>query len=305
MIEIESGSDFGSSYAWRNSNPFEEGEVSSSLFDTFRTAQEFLRFLFWESQNSIKDGIKVGLDYAKASLEGTDLLFNPIYRDEDIPRGDGSDLTLVPGFMGNELFYLLPKENLRKVGWNANVYPPRYGLHVGPTESEVDPFVQDLKDTKKRSGRKGHVIAHSKGGHVALLAAVLRTEEFTDCVDQLILVGSPIPDRVNFQVGTGYLIAQALFRGKDFRLTAFADDDEALSRLNNVRLTTLKIIKDPVMDGLHLGSEDELIEVDSSHTGALQNRDNLLLVHNRLVRPISTDQEDRERIMQFSVNKAA
>lgn len=286
-------------------NPFEEGEDFSSRLNTFRSAREYISLLLWESPNSIKDGIEVGLDYAKAGLEGTDLLFNPIYRDEDLTRGDDSDLTLVPGFMGNELFYRLPKENLRRVGWNANVYPPRYGLHVGPTESEVDPFVQYLKDTKKESGRKGHVIAHSKGGHVALVAAIFRTEEFTDYVDQLILVGSPIPERVNFQVGTGYLIAQALFRGNDFRLTAFAEDKEALSRLNNVRLTTLKIMRDPVLGGLHLGSEDEIFEVDSSHSGALQNRNNLVFIQNRLVRPISIDQEDRGKIMEFPAKEAA
>lgn len=285
-------------------SPFDEGETSPRL-DTFRTTQEFMRSLFWESPNSVKDGIEVGIDYYRAGLEGTDLLFNPIYRDKDLPKGDGSDLTIVPGFMGNDFFYLLPKENFRRVGWKANVYPPRYGLHIGPTESEVDPFVQYLNDKKNQSGRKGHVVAHSKGGHVALLAAVLRTEEFTDCVDQLILVGSPIPDRVNFQVGASYLIAQGIFGGKDFRLTTFADDDEALSRLNNVRLTTLKIIKDPVMDGLHLGSEDEIFEVVSTHTGAVQNRDNLLFMHNRLIRPISEYRETREKIMQFPVNRAA
>lgn len=280
-------------------NPFEEGETPPPRLDTFRNLREFVVQQLWESQNSIKDGIEVVTDYYKAGLEGTDLFFNPIYRENNLPVGDGSDVTFVPGFMGNEFAYLLPRENLRRIGWKANVYPPRYGLHIGPTESEVDPFIQYLKDIKKQSGTKGHVIAHSKGGHVALLGAVTRTEEFVDCVDQLILVGSPIPEKVNFQIGTAYLVAQALLRGNDFRLTAFAEDDEALSRLKKVRLTTLKIINDPAMDGLYLGSEDEIFKVSSSHTGAVQNRGNLLFMHNRLVRPISADEEDRERLIQY------
>ena len=280
-------------------NPFEEGETLPPKLDTFRSLREFVIRQLSESPNAIRDGIELTLDYARAWSESIDLLVNPIYRDSDIPSGDGSDVTLVPGYFGNEPSYILPKENLRRVGWNANVYPPRYYFHIGPTESETDPLVDYLKILKKQSGRKGHVITHSKGGHVALLAAITRTEEFTDCVDQLVLVGSPIPERVNIQVGTAYLITQALLKGNDFKLTVFADDDEALSRLNNVRLTTLKIIKDPVMDGLHLGSEDEIFEVATSHTGALYNRYNLSLIHSRLARPLSADQEIPDKIIPF------
>jgi len=289
--------------AWEN--PFEEGDSPPPKLDTFRSARDFAIYQLLESPNVVKDGIELTIDYARATLEGTDLLFNPIYRDDNLPRGDGSDVTLGPGFMGNELAYLLPKENLRRLGWNAKVYPPRYGLHIGPTESEVDPFVRYLKERNEKSGEKGHVIAHSKFGHVALLAAITRTQEFTDCVDQLVLVGSPIPEKVNFQIGTAYLVAQAAFRGNDFRLTAFAEDEEALAKLKNVRLIVLKIINDPAMDGLHLGAKEEIIEVQSSHTGALLNRNNLIIIHKGLARPISADQEDHGKLLQFPKDKAA
>lgn len=296
MIEIQRNGNRPYS-AWEN--PFEEGEISSPRLDTFRSLREYVSVLFWESPNSIKDGIEVVTDYYKAGLEGTDLLFNPIYREDNLPSGDGSDITLVPGFMGNELAYLLPRENLRRTGWAANVYSPRYGLHVGPTETEVDPLIKHLQDTRRLSGRKGHVIAHSKGGHVALLAAITRTEEFTDCVDQLILVGSPIPEKVNMQVGTVYLLAQLALKGNDFRLTAFAEDENSLARLNNVRLTTLKIKNDPIIEGLHLGSEAEIFEVASSHTGAIQNRNNLYFMVHRLARPLRSGHQLQEKFVPF------
>ena len=120
------------------------------------------------------------------------------------------------------------------------------------------------------------------------------------------IVDAPIPDRVNFQTGVTYLIAQTVFRGNDFKLARLGDDEEGLARIEeNFRLTTIKVANGRIIDGLHVGSEENIFEVESSHPGALHKSSSLRLVHTRLVRPISEDREAREKIMQFPINKAA
>ena len=304
MIEVPSRNGHRPFNTWEN--PFEEGEDSSSRLNTFRTWQEYIDYLRWETPNVFRDGVDASLDCFRAVVEAQELFFNPIHKDRNLPQGDGSFVGLFSGFLGNKLFYSLPIDNLRKLNWDAEVYPDGNGAHVRPTEQMIDPVVEYSRKKAKASGRKIHWIGHSKGGHVILAAAILKTEELAESVDQIVIVDAPIPDRVNFQTGVTYLIAQTVFRGNDFKLARLGDDEEGLARIEeNFRLTTIKVANGRIIDGLHVGSEENIFEVESSHPGALHKSSSLRLVHTRLVRPISEDREAREKIMQFPINKAA
>ena len=305
MIEIKPGNGFGPTDVWRNSNPFEEGETHSQ-FDTFRTWREYFDYLLWESPNVFKDGADLGFQWLGAGVEAQELFFNPIHKEKDLPQGDGSFVGIVPGFLGDNFFYFLPKDNLRKLSWDANVYPVKYRRHIEPTERMIDPLVKYCKEKAEMSGRKINLIGHSKGGHVILAAAMLRTKELAESVDQLIPVDAPIPDKVNFQTGLGYLGVQAIFHGNDFRLTRLADNDEALEGIErNFRLTTIKVVNGRIINGLHVGSEENIFEINCSHPGALHARETLRVAHTRLARPISSEQKRQEKIVQFPAKRAA
>jgi len=303
VIEIPSRNGHRPLNTWEN--PFEEGETHSRL-DTFRTWREYFDYLLWESPNVLKDAADLGYEWFGAGVEAQELFFNPVHKEKKLPIGDGSFVGIVPGFMGDKFFYFLPKNNLQKLNWDVEIYPVKYGRHIEPTERMIDPLVAYSKEKAEMSGRKIHLVGHSKGGHVVLAVAMLRTEELAESVDQIVLVDAPIPDKVNFQTGVGYLTAQAIFRGNDFRLTRFAEDEEGLGRIERkFRLTTIKVANGRIIAGLHVGSEENIFEVESTHPGALHKSSSLRLVHTRLARPISEDREAREKIMQFPINKAA
>lgn len=267
--------------------------------------RDFLYLLLREVPNSWLDGPRAIVDWAQAWVEHRQLVLNPIYTDSNVPKGDGSVVVIVPGFMGSEWTYREPVRNLQRLGWQAEVYPVRYGVHIEPTGSMTKHLVDYLKKKKEQSGGKVHVLAHSKGGHVALAAAVLESEDFCDSVDQLISAGSPIPTRVNLAVGAVYLGTQIFFRGNDFRLTRLALDEDALARLASIRMTTLKVRKDPIGDGIYIGAKDEVFEVESSHAGALENPYNLRFIVTRLARPRPVESKDRARILPFQIKAAA
>ena len=295
MIELRPQNGHRPLNTWEN--PFDEGETHARL-DTFRTWREYFDYLLWESPNVLQDAADLGFEWLRTGVEAQELLFNPIHKEKDLPLGDGSFVGIVPGFLGDNFFYFLPKDNLRKLKWNAEVYPFKYGRHIEPTEKMIDPLVAYSKEKAEMSGRKIHLIGPSKGGHVIIVAAMLRTKELAESVDQIVLVDCPIPDRVNFQTGVGYLVAQAIFRGNDFGLTRLADDEEGLERIERYfRLTTIKVVNGRIIAGLHVGSEENIFEVDSSHPGALHKRTTLRLVHTRLARPLSAEQQVPEKII--------
>ncbi|GEM_PF-5581869 len=303
MIEIKSEG-LGSSGYWTNS--LEEGDGSSSRFSTFRNFGEYFNYLLWESPNVLQDGIDGGLDVFKAGVEAQELFFNPVYKDKDLPRGDGSCVLIIPGFWGNGISYYLPKVNLERLGWRAEVCPVKYGGHVEPTERMTGPLVEHARKMRDLTGKKIHIIGHSKGGHVALAAAILRTEELAESVDQIVIVDSPIPDRVNYQVGVGYLAAQAIFRGNDFRLTSLADDEEGLGRIeDNFRLTVLRVVNPKIISGLHIGSAQNQFDVESSHSGALHKPLNFRFIHTRLARSVTLMVRGNGNPLHYSQRKAA
>lgn len=304
MIEIDNGNGYDSFKHWQGPNPFEDEDSSYSGFDTFRDWWGYLDYLRWETPNVVKDGVDASFECLRAGVEVQRLLFNPIYKERDFPRGDGSFVGLFSGFLGNKYYYTGPIKNLRELNWDARVYPDGNLSHIKPTEKMIKPFIAFSKEMAERSGRKIHWIGHSKGGHVILAAAITRTEELAESVDQIIIVDAPIPDRINYQTGVAYLVFQTIYRGDDFRLTRLADDKEGLARIEEkFRYTNIKVSNGRIIKGLHVGSKENTFEVDCSHPGAVHA--NLRFIHTRLARLISESQKVQGELRQFSVKSAA
>jgi pimeloyl-ACP methyl ester carboxylesterase len=110
---------------------------------------------------------------------------SPVYYGLGVPRGDGSAVILVPGFLGTdhylqEFYYWLRRINYRpymsRIGWNADCLDVLVGR-----------LSQTIKSAASETGGKVHLIGHSLGGVLARSAAA-RHPEF---VQSVITLGSP------------------------------------------------------------------------------------------------------------------
>jgi triacylglycerol lipase len=115
------------------------------------------------------------------------LRFSPIYWGYGIPRGDGSAVVLVPGFLGTDLYLAQFRNWLRRIG-----YQPFYsGIRVNtdcPNLLIRRHVNESIEQACKTTGAKIHLIGHSLGGTIALAAA----SQMSDCVASVITLGSPI-----------------------------------------------------------------------------------------------------------------
>ncbi|MDX2029270.1 MAG: alpha/beta fold hydrolase [Blastocatellia bacterium] len=122
---------------------------------------------------------------AMAGLDWVALRASPVYYGLGVPRGDGSAVILVPGFLGTdhylyEMYYWLRrigyKPYMSEIGWNAeclNLLVERLSTTVARAHAET--------------GRKAHLIGHSLGGILSRSAATRHPEH----VQSVISLGSP------------------------------------------------------------------------------------------------------------------
>lgn len=95
-------------------------------------------------------------------IDWTMLHFSPVYYGLGVPKGDGSAVVVVPGFLGSD-FYLYElylwlarigyKPYLSNIGWNADCL-----------NTLSDKLAVTIKKAHKETGKKVHLIGHSLGG---------------------------------------------------------------------------------------------------------------------------------------------
>lgn len=113
------------------------------------------------------------------------LHYSPVYCGMGVPRGDGSAVILVPGFLANDNYLWELNCWLGRTGYRA------YMSDIGRNADCLDLIVKQLQKTITRAyndtGRKVHLIGHSLGGLLARAAAQQRP----DRVASVITLGSP------------------------------------------------------------------------------------------------------------------
>ena len=122
------------------------------------------------------------------SLVGVDwtlLHISPVYFGFGVPKGDGSAVIVVPGFLGSD-FYLYElylwlsrigyKPYLSGIGWNADCLN---------TLSEK--LITTIKRAHEETGKKVHLVGHSLGGVLSRSAAT----QYPDLVESVITLASP------------------------------------------------------------------------------------------------------------------
>jgi len=114
------------------------------------------------------------------------LHFSPTYYGVGVPRGDGSAVVLIPGFLRSDAYLTRLHCWLTRIGYRS------YFSGIGENAECPDLLIQSaLRDSMGRAfeetGRKLHLIGHSLGGVIARALAALNPEK----VASVITLGSP------------------------------------------------------------------------------------------------------------------
>lgn len=120
----------------------------------------------------------VGLDWLA-------LRSSPVYYGIGVPRGDGSAVIVVPGFLGTDMYLQEIYSWLRRIGYRP--YMSRIGWNAECINTLVDRLSGTISKAQSETGRKVHLIGHSLGGVIARSAAAQRP----DRVASVITLGSP------------------------------------------------------------------------------------------------------------------
>ena len=123
------------------------------------------------------------------ALFGVEILLlrtTPAYYGFGIPRGDGSGVVVIPGFLGTDMYLMEMYAWLRRIGYRA--YFSGIGLNAECPNLLIRRHLNETMDRALReTGRRIHVIGHSLGGIIARSAAAQRPDD----VASVITLGSP------------------------------------------------------------------------------------------------------------------
>ena len=122
-----------------------------------------------------------------AGVEMAFLRISPVFWGHAIPRGDGSAVVVVPGFLGTDLYLGQFRNWLERIG-----YKPFYsniGWNADCPNLLIRQRLNEVLNTAFRStGRKVHLIGHSLGGTIARAVASQRPDQ----VASVITLAAPI-----------------------------------------------------------------------------------------------------------------
>jgi pimeloyl-ACP methyl ester carboxylesterase len=123
------------------------------------------------------------------ALFGVELLLlhaSPVYYGIGIPKGDGSAVILVPGFLGSDLYLVELFAWLRRIGYRP--YYSGIGLNADcPNLLIRYGLRQTIQQARRETRRKAHVIGHSLGGLLARAVVAENPRQF----GSVITLGSP------------------------------------------------------------------------------------------------------------------
>ena len=110
----------------------------------------------------------------------------PVYYGLGVPRGDGSGVVIIPGFLGTDTYLMELHAWLTRMGYQP--YYSGIGINADCPNLLVKPRLnKTIEKALIDTGRKVHLIGHSLGGILARSAAA----QWEDAVASVITLGSP------------------------------------------------------------------------------------------------------------------
>lgn len=122
-------------------------------------------------------------------LVGVELFYlriSPVYWGCGIPRGDGSAVIVIPGFMGTDLYLTQFRNWLSRIGYAS--YYSGIGLNAECPNFLISQHLNEtIEKAYRATRRKVHLVGHSLGGMMARAAAFHKP----DRIASVITLGSP------------------------------------------------------------------------------------------------------------------
>jgi pimeloyl-ACP methyl ester carboxylesterase len=119
-------------------------------------------------------------------LDWLSLRLSPVYLGAGVPKGDGSPVVLVPGFLTTDAYLVEIYFWLRRIGYDP--YLSGIGVNADCMEALTARLEKTVEDVHEKTGRRVRIVGHSLGGFLGRRLALRRP----DIVGQLIQLGSPI-----------------------------------------------------------------------------------------------------------------
>ena len=123
--------------------------------------------------------------------ERTLLMRDPVFSGQGIPRGHGTPVMLVPGFLAGDMSLALMARWLRDLGYRPT--RAHFRANVDCSERALNRLEALLQTAHERHGDKVSIVGHSRGGTMARVLAVRRP----DIVGSIVCLGSPMSDQFN------------------------------------------------------------------------------------------------------------
>ena len=108
-----------------------------------------------------------------------------VYYGIGVPRGDGSAVILIPGFLGNDYYLTELYLWLRRIGYKP--FMSRIGLNADCLDKLGRRLIETVGRAEAKTGKPVHLIGHSLGGILARSVATQRA----DSIRSVIALGSP------------------------------------------------------------------------------------------------------------------
>ncbi|TMB98872.1 MAG: hypothetical protein E6J42_04985 [Chloroflexi bacterium] len=119
-------------------------------------------------------------------LDWMALRLSPVYYGLGVPRGDGSAVVLVPGFLGSDAYLVELYGWLGRIGYRP--FMSGIGLNAECPGRLATRLITTMERAQAATGRPVRIVGHSLGGMIGRRAATQRPE----LVSQLICLGSPL-----------------------------------------------------------------------------------------------------------------
>jgi triacylglycerol lipase len=125
----------------------------------------------------------------RVALEHSALRRDPVLQGEGVPRGDGSPVLLVPGFLAGDPTLATMAGWLKRLGYRP--CRARMRANIDCTTRALDRLEVSVERLAERHGRRVAVVGQSRGGTMARGLAMRRP----DLVDRVVALGSPLVDQ--------------------------------------------------------------------------------------------------------------
>ena len=141
-----------------------------------------------QAQHAMRLESEPSLPLWREAFMGADWLslrLSPVYYGFGVPRGNGSPVIVIPGFLGSDNYLNELYNWLRRIGYQP--YYSRIGLNADCLNILMQRIFVSMDQAYENTGRKLHLIGHSLGGLLARSAATQRPDQ----VAQVITLASP------------------------------------------------------------------------------------------------------------------